>query len=320
MLISVIVPVYNAGVYLEKCVNSILDQTFTDYELILVDDGSTDQSGALCDEFAQKDPRVLVIHQKNAGSSAARNAGIKASKGSFLSFVDSDDWVDPDFLEKLSEPVLRSLNAGEKIDYIVQIGRDETDGAGNTLPDICVPPDEAVMISGRDFLKTLLLHKGDCSMCTKLVSRELFKTREFPVGRLNEDFKVLIYMLLDCKGVLSLPGHKYHVFYKPESNTRKNDKNQFSRVFKDCVDNADEAEQMVRCIYPELKPVAVRFGLFQRLQYLLHIPIRDMRRDYEGYPECVKYIRRYWLPGMFSKILTFKNKVYLTLLRWRRKP
>ena len=99
MLISVIVPVYNAGVYLEKCVNSILDQTFTDYELILVDDGSTDQSGALCDEFAQKDPRVLVIHQKNAGSSAARNAGIKASKGSFLSFVDSDDWVDPDFLE-----------------------------------------------------------------------------------------------------------------------------------------------------------------------------------------------------------------------------
>ncbi|MCR5310178.1 MAG: glycosyltransferase, partial [Lachnospiraceae bacterium] len=225
MLISVIVPVYNAGVYLEKCVNSILDQTFTDFELLLVDDGSTDSSVKLCDEFAAKDPRVKVIHQTNAGSSAARNAGIKASAGSFLSFVDSDDWVDPDFLERLSEPVLRSLEAGGKIDYIVQIGRDETDGEGNTLPDICIPPDKPTMISGKDFLKTLLLHEGDCSMCTKLVSRDLFKAREFPEGKLNEDFKVLIYMLLDCKGVLSLPGHKYHVFYKPESNTRKTDKN-----------------------------------------------------------------------------------------------
>ena len=314
MLISVIVPVYNAGEYLEKCVNSILNQTFTDFELILVDDGSTDASGSMCDEFAQKDSRVKVIHQSNAGSSAARNVGIKASSGAFLSFVDSDDWLDPDFLEVLSTPVLKSLKAGEEINYIVQTGRDETDGNGNNLPDICIPPEKETMIPGKEFFKTLLLHEGDCSMCTKLVKKEFFKAREFPVGRLNEDFKVLIYMLLDCEGVLSLPGHKYHVYYKPESNTRKQDKNQFSRVFKDCVDNADEAEQMVRCIYPDMKSIAIRFGLFQRLQYLLHIPISMMRPDYEGYSDCVAYIRRFWLRGLFSRYLTGKNKLYLTLL------
>ena len=93
--ISIIVPVYNCVPYLSKCVDSILQQTFQNIELLLVDDGSTDSSGAICDEYAAKDSRVRVIHQANAGVSAARNAGLDAATGTYVGFVDADDWIDP---------------------------------------------------------------------------------------------------------------------------------------------------------------------------------------------------------------------------------
>ena len=99
--ISVIVPVYEVEEYLCECINSILAQTFVDFELILIDDGSLDSSGKICDEFAQKDNRIIVIHQENKGLSCARNTGIKTANGSFITFVDSDDLVANTYLEEL---------------------------------------------------------------------------------------------------------------------------------------------------------------------------------------------------------------------------
>lgn len=110
--ISVIVPVYNVEKYLHKCVDSILAQTFTAFELILVDDGSSDGSGAICDEYAQKDNRVSVIHKSNGGVSSARNAGIDAAKGKWICFVDSDDYVDINYLS--------DFNTSEGIDIAFQ--------------------------------------------------------------------------------------------------------------------------------------------------------------------------------------------------------
>ena len=94
--LSVIVPVYNTEKYLRECIDSILAQTFTDFELILADDGSTDQSGSICDEYAQKDNRIIVAHQKNAGVTAARKRGVNIASGEYVTFVDSDDWIDRD--------------------------------------------------------------------------------------------------------------------------------------------------------------------------------------------------------------------------------
>lgn len=99
-VISVIIPVYNVEKYIRQCVDSVLEQSYKDFELILVDDGSPDNSPAICDEYAQKDTRVSVIHQKNLGVSAARNNGIRLAKGEWITFVDSDDWVCSDYLEK----------------------------------------------------------------------------------------------------------------------------------------------------------------------------------------------------------------------------
>ncbi len=115
-------------------------------------------------------------------------------------------------------------------------------------------------------------------------------------------------MLSEVKEVVSLPGYKYHVFYRMGSNSRKVSKNDFSRVFKDSVDNADVVERIVEREYPELVDVATRFALYQRMEYLLHIPIVHMNSDYVGYYDVVMYIRRHFL-----KIWPNAYKLYLTL-------
>ncbi len=106
-LISIVVPIYNVAPYLDKCINSILNQTYKAIEIILVDDGSTDESGKICDDFAQKDERILVIHQDNGGITRARKAGVKASRGVYIGFVDGDDWIEPEMYETLYKDAIR---------------------------------------------------------------------------------------------------------------------------------------------------------------------------------------------------------------------
>jgi len=108
-MVSIIIPVYNAEKYLDKCLNSILNQTYKDIEVIVVNDGSTDNSGKLCEEYRKKDGRIKVVHQKNSGTSIARNAGIKLSKGKYMEFVDSDDYIEPDMVEKLVEAMTKNV-------------------------------------------------------------------------------------------------------------------------------------------------------------------------------------------------------------------
>ena len=108
--ISVIVPIYNSDKYLQRCIDSILSQDFEDFELLLIDDGSTDNSGDICDKYAEKDMRVRVFHKKNGGVSSARNLGIENAKGEWVVFIDSDDWVDITMLEKLYKNAVVTLN------------------------------------------------------------------------------------------------------------------------------------------------------------------------------------------------------------------
>lgn len=306
-LISVIVPVYNIMDYLPRCVRSITAQTWQNIEIILVDDGSTDGTGQLCDNLAGEDDRIRVFHKPNGGSSSARNLGISQAGGEYFGFVDSDDYIEPDMYERLIKAAL------EKDAAMVQVGRDEVDEQGKALPDICIPPGKTEEISNTDFMRELLMHRGDCSFCTKLVRRDCLSEERFPLGVLNEDFHLLIRLLPHTKSVISLPGYAYHVFYRIGSNTRKESRENFSRVYGDCVDNADLAQELVKERYPELAGTALRFGVFQRLEYLLHIPVSQMRKDNKQYREIVGWLRRNWLKGMRNAELTRKNKVYHTL-------
>ena len=107
-LVSVIVPAYNIQNYIRRCVDSIRNQTYSELEILLIDDGSTDDTGELCDEFAQQDERITVYHKKNGGLSSARNYGIERAHGTYLSFIDADDWVKRDFIEVLYQNIKRA--------------------------------------------------------------------------------------------------------------------------------------------------------------------------------------------------------------------
>ncbi len=307
-LISIIVPVYNIEEYLPRCVRSLQAQTYSDIEILLVDDGSTDGTGPLCDRLAAEDSRIRTFHQANGGSSAARNRGIEEAKGEYLGFVDSDDYVEPDMYEKLYAAIVRyGVPAA-------QTGREEINPDGNRLPDICVPPGEAVCMEAEEFLKELLMHRGDCSFCTKLIRRSALAEERFPTGVLNEDFHLLVRLLghgLDRLALL--PERGYHVFYRPDSNSRRTDRESFSRVYADNIDNADMVCGLVRDRYPGLQEIAFRFGIYQRLDYMLHIPVSRMRRDNIFYRRVAGYLRRNWWKAMRNPVLSGKNKVYHTL-------
>ena len=172
-LISVIVPVYNIIPYLPRCVESLRTQTYENLEILLIDDGSTDETPALCDRLATEDERIRVFHKKNGGPSSARNFGLQQAGGEYVGFVDSDDCVDADMYERL-------YGAIEKTGMpVAQVGRDEIDKDGNILPNICEPVATEQVIPAEDFLKELLMHRGDCSFCTKLLRKDLFTIEQF---------------------------------------------------------------------------------------------------------------------------------------------
>lgn len=307
MKITVIVPIYNIIDCLERCVTSIVNQTYKELEIILVDDGSTDGTAALCDVLETKDVRIRTFHKENGGSSSARNLGLKYATGDYIGFIDSDDYIEPDMFELLADAVKRH---GSKM---AQISRDEVNEDGSKRPDVCIPPSEEVLITNKDMMRELLMHRGDCSFCTRICSKELFEGREFPVGELNEDFKLLTQMLTDVESFPILPKQCYHVYYRMNSNSRRKDKDDFSRVFTDIVVNADYVSKLVDENYPELRETALRFGMYQRLDYMLHIPISMMTKDNEFYMQVAGYIHKNWGRMMNNKLLTKKNKIYLTL-------
>ena len=313
-LITIIIPVYNILDCLERCVGSVCAQTWQNLEIILVDDGSTDGTGALCDALAGRDGRIRVFHKPNGGSSSARNLGIEKANGAYLGFVDSDDFIEP----QMYESMMREIQEGGY--RIVQISRDEIGEDGKRRPDVCVPPKEAVFRDSGEFLRTLLLHAGDCSFCTKLIDAALFQNRRFPEGELNEDFYLLLQLLTEADGVRILPQQLYHVYYRMGSNTRKKDRSEFSRVFVDIVRNADYAQKLTEEHFPQYKKEAARFSLFQRLDYLLHIPVEQMNRENAFYREVIRCCRANVGETVTNPYLTKQQKLYLLLLEAAPRP
>lgn len=202
--ISVIVPVYNVEQYLRRCVDSVLGQTFSDFELILVDDGSPDASGAICDGFARQDGRVRVIHQKNGGLSAARNAGIElalAESGSeYLCFVDSDDYLDKRYLEAL-------LAAAEELDCPVAVcGVQRT--AGEPLTG--APLGQPVRMDAMDYY---CRDAQTAVAWNKLYRKALFAGVRYPVGRIHED-EFTTYRLLYAAGTAAVVDAPLYAYFQ----------------------------------------------------------------------------------------------------------
>lgn len=179
-LISVIVPVYNVERYLRRCVDSILHQTYRNLEVLLVDDGSTDASGAICDEYAAQEERVTAVHQKNGGLSAARNAGLERAQGTYLCFVDSDDFLNSRMLETLCRDLQEQDADVAVVGFRMFEREEELAPAELAVPVQCM--------TGREAIRSTLVSDelGDFAW-NKLYKRELFRDVRYPLGRMMED-------------------------------------------------------------------------------------------------------------------------------------
>lgn len=311
--ISVVVPVYKAEQFLRRTAAGIRAQTDDNYEIILVNDGSPDGSLSVCRELEREDSRIRVVDQPNRGVSAARNAGIRAAEGAFISFVDSDDLVKPTMLSDLRQGMREVLAKGHTRVQI-QIGREEIDEEGNPLPAAIVPPEKPVMISPVEFTKSMLLYTGDASFCTKLTPREILLEHPFEEGALAEDFSLQARLTGVLEGIYSLPQVDYRVIHRAGSLTRRKDIQHFSMVYISIVKAADYVEKELVPIYPDLTVPARRFALIERLDYLLHVPIADMRKDNVFYQNTVRYLRDHRDDIRSNPYLTEQNRRYMLLL------
>ncbi|MBR5512195.1 MAG: glycosyltransferase [Bacteroidaceae bacterium] len=198
-MISIIVPIYNSEKYLNRCINSILVQTFTDFELLLINDGSTDSSGDICNEHAKKDSRIRVFHKKNGGVTSARRLGVEESKGEYISFVDSDDNLYPKSLEIL----INNITSND-IDIVV------SDIANESI------------ISGQEFVKNSLLWRVQASVWGRLYRKDLFDNTSFDVSRnliVGEDLFMNIKVGLKARLVKCINQSVYNYYKNPNSIT-----------------------------------------------------------------------------------------------------
>ena len=212
MILSIIIPVYHVESTLNRCVESVLRQGLDDFEVILIDDGGEDKCPELCDEWARKDDHVRVVHQANGGLSAARNAGIEMAQGDYLTFVDSDDYVDDDLYARLMW-MMRSEDYIDLLEFSVV----EREGGGEerrlSLPQKRYTDMETYWLEGHAYNHTYAWNK--------IYRSKLFDRVRFPVGRLFEDVHTLPSLLAAARVVVTTPTGFYHYTDNPEGITRK---------------------------------------------------------------------------------------------------
>lgn len=208
--ISIIVPIYNVEDYLPRCIDSILAQTFSDFELILVDDGSPDNCGEICDEYAKKDDRIVVIHKENGGLADARNAGIAVAKGEYFGFIDSDDWIDPNMYQ-----VLYNIATKNDADISECSFAQCSDNITINQPQKIVE---------KEFTKEdaiIQLYSGDVYgtivVWNKLYRNVLFNELKFQTGKICEDQYIIPKLFYSANRIVSCDYIGYYYFYRENS-------------------------------------------------------------------------------------------------------
>lgn len=199
-LISIIIPIYNVEKYIHRCVDSVMNQTYTDLEIILVDDGSPDNCGEICDEYAMIDNRIKVIHKKNGGLSDARNHGIESATGEWLFFLDSDDWIHPQTIERLYDAAVKN-NVSVSMCAYVQVECESPKVDGSKEAELWTP-------------KELYLrhHVTATIACAKLYKIDCFKNIRYPVGKIHED-EFITYRILFAQDRIAFLDQPYYAYF-----------------------------------------------------------------------------------------------------------
>lgn len=305
-VISIIVPVFNVAPYLNKCIGSILAQTFTDYELILVNDGSTDNGGAICDEYAGTDKRVKVIHKAYGGVSSARNAGVQAAQGDFIGFVDGDDYIDKEMYQVLNQLCKRT---GSDIS-ICKLSR-EIDGElmNKGEENFIVEMDHIGAM--RELFKGVLYR---FSLCNKLFAKKCFEKVKFPEGRIHEDLSTTYKLFANANRAVYTNRIGYvYVKRKKSILTSK-----YHEKRLDAFTGWDEILSFMRREYIQmLDEVGACFAYWciDNIHYVLNqIERREERKKY--LLSIRKCIKKYNYITRRSDRLTLKDKTTLLLFSY----
>lgn len=292
-LVSIIVPVYNQEKYVERCLKSIIAQTYKNIEIIVVNDGSTDKSLAICKEIANNDNRVHIITQKNAGLSAARNTGLKNMNGEIIAFVDSDDWVAENFIED-NVLLLIKENADIVCFNLKEVYNDR-------IVDICQFRND---MSTEAIAEGLILDKISNYVWNKIYRKSIWKDKSFPVGMNFEDFYIMASLVLASKKIIA-NSKSYYFYEKRNENSYTNRYNLnfkyfFFAGFKERVRllNNTENKLYLECIKLMLKN-ALR--AYNDNLYVGNLSTQQLNEIHECF---VKYYN-------FKNLLDFKYRLFL---------
>ena len=301
--ISVIVPIYNVSEYLERCVESIMTQSFRDIEIILVNDGSTDNSGEICDSLSTIDNRIRVIHKQNGGLSDARNVGCKAATGDFVAFIDSDDFIDSEMLSKLYSLV---------VEHNAQVA---VCGICDCYKDRKVPQckDQVSFVTdGVNALKITLegnLMPG--SVCSKLIRADIAKKLSFRVGKTYEDAFYTPDLFLSVSTVAVTTECLYNYWHRSDSITTR----PFSNKAMHVIEAYEYTFECIRDKYPKLIDVAqfrIYWGYFVVLDRILATENYKLLPEFE---KVVGYLKQNWFGIIRTGYFTTARRISAVALK-----
>lgn len=291
MLVSVVIPVYKVERYLPNCIESILRQTFKDFELILVDDGSPDNCGEICEEYAQKDSRIKVVHQPNGGLSAARNTGIDIAKGDYLTFVDSDDFVFPHYLEILVK-MCRENDADMAVCSMVRCS------SGDSMDDVVedVSKKDCEIFIDDKFEVFFDTKKISTTACGKLYKSFIFNSIRYPVGKYHEDI-FTTYKTVHLANKIAFCVYLGYVYrINEESIVNESYSPKKWHAIEACLERADFIEQN----YPKQKKYACRAVVYYCNQILISMA-KSHVKDQDALARLQKLYREYLWYYVFHK-------------------
>ena len=267
-LVSVVIPIYRIEAYMDKCISSVIQQTYQNLEIILVDDGSPDKCPQKCDEYAKKDARIKVIHKENGGLSDARNAGIDVFKGAYITFIDGDDYVTPTYVEYLFSLFDYSDNCNVTAcnHFIVR--------KGNATPNFDAK--EVLVLNQREAFDSVLYHeKIDVTACGKLYKREVFKDLRYPKGRIYEDTYLFGSIIEKSSEIVCGPIAQYYYIQRDSSIVHTS----FNETKLEFIDSVNVLVQKAETFDPSLHEACVRrkmHSYLSVLRYMDHCEKKDI--------------------------------------------
>ncbi|HWK56127.1 MAG TPA: glycosyltransferase [Parapedobacter sp.] len=299
--LSIIIPVYQAEAYLNACIDSVIKQTFTDFELILVNDGSSDRSGDICDERARSDARIKVIHKPNGGQSTARNRGIEVSTGKYIGFIDNDDIVDPTLFATLVKNIEK--NSAD----ISACSFQQVDEAGNKYPRTHSER-EFLFDNEKGMTAFLSAEVLDHFVWTKIYKKSLLEAENirFEEGKSEEDFLFNFEAFSFAQKSVFIDNPLYTYHHRETSTSRLFAKHHLNKYLEGVLYRVNKIENITSDRYPNLAPLARRQKMFYAIQMISKMVKVEKSAVEQFYNEVMRFFKKY--PGE-----TFRNKAYIQL-------